>query len=132
MPDLALYPYAVPPPGKVFVVRKEQPERYGVHIIVPPSYRTRKVSATGTVVAVGEGLNPNLLGCQVILAASAGQKLVFGERDERVLYVCSPAVLMAVVAEEGVDVSILPQSRPEGRFPLSPARVEAEDGVMVR
>lgn len=103
---------------QVLVERDEQPERYGTFIILPPSYRAAMKSSVATVRAVGEGVRHLRRGDRVVVASGTARRIIFGEREERTLYVCEPEQIIALLLDESETARIEELGeRLEGRFP---------------
>ncbi len=106
-----------PRPGQVFVERDEQPERYGTFVIMPESYRTKVKSSIATVIAVGLGVALLRPEDRVLVSAGVGRRMAFGDHDERLLYVCEPEQLIALVFEDGDEARVEELGEAsEGRF----------------
>lgn len=90
-----------PPAGKVVVERDERPIDYHGLIVIPESVRLKTKSSAATVVA---SEHPALsVGDRVMVNAGVGRRMIFGQRQERVLYICWPYELLAVIHVDQVD-----------------------------
>lgn len=127
----------VPRPGFIFVDRDEQPLTYG-HIIIPESVRASKRASLATVAGVGPGVESVAVGARVLISPGVGTKLAFGEREERVLYVCRPQELLCALYEEGATSVEVIGEAVLGRHPVDPSLLasahdrKADEGAVQR
>lgn len=96
-----------PPAGKVVVERDERPLDYKGLIFIPESVRRSRKSSAATVIASACG--ELVAGDRVMVNAGVGRRMIFGPREDRVLYICWPHELLAViriddVSEGGADM----------------------------
>jgi hypothetical protein len=94
-----------PCPGQLLVERLEMPVQRG-RIILPNRARDVK-SAEAVVVAPGVGLADEFpAGTVVVLSSSVQRDIQLGFPVERVLYVCRPSQILAIVRSAGEEVEV--------------------------
>lgn len=105
-----------PRPGCIYVERDVQPEKTASGLLfLTDAYRNARKSPVATVVAVGcsvRGLEP---GMRIVIHAGVGTKVEFGDHEERVIYVCDPSQVIAVLADNARGVEDGGESE-QGRF----------------